>query len=77
MLPLLRSATNDVPRSVELAEQIVAAMPASWRGRGLPEGAAPLVSFVQDLLRRADGKTSDPTISKRLGQLRMQLAEST
>lgn len=69
VLPLLRSATNDISRAVGLAEQVVAALPASWRGKGLPEGAAPLAAFLQDLQRRAQGKNVDSATSQRLGLL--------
>jgi hypothetical protein len=69
VLPLLRSATNDIARAVGLAEEVVAALPTSWRGKGLPEGAAPLATFVQDLQRRAQGKNIDPATSQRLALL--------
>lgn len=74
ILPLLRSATNDLPRAVELAEQAVAAMPPAWRSKGLPDGAVPLASFVEDLSRRAEGsRKGDPSIAKRLARLSTQL----
>ncbi len=78
ILPLLRSATNNVSRAVELSERVATALPPSWAARGLPKGAAPLLSFVEDLLRRAESSRKiDAATVQRLAQLAAKLSGKT